>query len=230
MALILFGNGIADIRGSINGTTFARNRSGAYARNRTVPINPGTIDQTLTRSLFGNVSNGWANLTEAQQDTWRGEAALQTRLNKLGQSYVPSGRQLYMEVNSSLAQANLPQIVTPGSSFPPNAVEFLEVSATTLAGNLATLSITNTNLIQPPAIVVDAAPATTTKTNLSNQFRQIAVVSSPGSSESVVAEYIARFGLVQTVGSRIFVRVTSIDPANGLRSAAVIAAGTITGT
>lgn len=101
MALLKFGAMIADARGSIGGTVFARNRGGAYARNRTVPINPGTTRQTAVRALLGDLANAWTNtLTQVQRDAWELYAANVPLVNSLGEARNVSGINMYVRTNS----------------------------------------------------------------------------------------------------------------------------------
>jgi len=99
MATIAFGGGVSDIRGSIGGTTFSRNRNGAYARARTQPINPGTSKQTEIRERFGFLATQWSELTAAQRLSWDTLGSQIVRLNRLGQPYTLSGQQAYNSVN-----------------------------------------------------------------------------------------------------------------------------------
>lgn len=101
MALLKFGAMIADARGSIGGTVFARNRGGAYARNRTVPINPGTTRQTAVRALLGDLANAWTNtLSQVQRDAWELYAANVPLVNSLGEARNVSGINMYVRTNS----------------------------------------------------------------------------------------------------------------------------------
>ena len=92
MALIKLGGGVADIRGSIGGTVFSRNRSGAIARNRTVPVNPASAKQTKIRSVMSVVRNAWYNtLTAAQRTAWDSYAEAVEVQNRLGESIKLTG-------------------------------------------------------------------------------------------------------------------------------------------
>lgn len=104
MALVAFGNGVADIRGSIGGTTFARNPHGAYARNRTTPVQPNTMKQSQARAAFGMVPIHWSSvLSTAQRDAWEAMASTLTFTNRLGQTYTPNGQELHNKYNCALA-------------------------------------------------------------------------------------------------------------------------------
>lgn len=110
MALVLYGNGVADIRGSIAGNVFSRNRSGAFVRNRTKPINPDTAKQSAARARFTQALDDWAQLTDTQKLGWSIIAENTTRLNKLGQPYIPSARQIFLESANNFRSNGLPII------------------------------------------------------------------------------------------------------------------------
>jgi hypothetical protein len=106
MALIRFGNGVSEIRGSIAGTTFSRNRAGAVARNRIKPINPNTQQQADVRYLFATIAAQFADLNQAQKDVWTDfAAALTFWRNRLGEPYTPSARQVYQYCTTNLILA-----------------------------------------------------------------------------------------------------------------------------
>lgn len=112
---------LSDISGSIGGTTYSRARGGAYARNRTVPINPRTALQEANRDLFAATSTFWSSLTSEQLQAWNLTAHAFPLTNRLGETYNPSGRQLFMSCNRNLALIDLPFIVDapPPEALPP---------------------------------------------------------------------------------------------------------------
>lgn len=104
MALVRYGNGVSEIRGSIAGNVFSRNRAGAIIRNRINPINPQTQAQNDIRYLFSQVANRWTLLTLAQRESWDEFAAKVTyQRNLLGEPYQMSGRQAFQICNTNLA-------------------------------------------------------------------------------------------------------------------------------
>lgn len=101
MAQIKLGAGIAEIRGSIGGTVFARNRSGAYARNRSIPVNPGSALQSKIRATIGQVRELWFNvLTEAQRAAWKVYADNVPVSNRLGETVTLTGWNMFAKTNS----------------------------------------------------------------------------------------------------------------------------------
>jgi hypothetical protein len=143
MALVRFGNGVSEIRGSIAGNVFSRNGSGAIIRNRINPVNPQTQAQMDVRYLFGYLAARFADLTLTQKELWDEYAALLSfGKNKLGESISYSGRQAYQMCNSNLVLAGT-QII----SGPPPTYSF------------ALLNLTNTPVMndteKPPPIQFD---------------------------------------------------------------------------
>jgi hypothetical protein len=103
MALVKYGGGIVQMAGSIAGNVFARNRSGNYARARTVPVNPNSSNQQAARNAVSTAVTRWANtLTAAQRTAWSLYAANVAMLNRLGESINLSGFNHYVRSNSLL--------------------------------------------------------------------------------------------------------------------------------
>jgi len=126
MALVKFGAMIADARGSIGGTVFARNRGGAYVRNRTTPINPQSTRQTAVRSLLASLTNLWSTtLTQAQRDAWTLYATNVPLVNSLGESRNVTGINMYVRANSLILDTggtradDAPTIFTVGPTITP---------------------------------------------------------------------------------------------------------------
>jgi hypothetical protein len=108
MALIRYGGLVSEIRGSLAGTVFSRNKGGAYIRNRTVPINPNTSFQQIVRNIMGNLSNTWVDtLTAIQREGWETYAANLLLPDKLGDMRAISGNSMYVRCNTARVQAGL---------------------------------------------------------------------------------------------------------------------------
>jgi len=137
MALIKLGIALAEIRGSVGGTTFARNRAGAYARNRTKPVNPASTKQTIVRLRLSSLQTIWQNtLTSTMRAAWNAVAQANPFKNKLGENSAISGFNLYLRVNAlrlipGLALATVPP--TPPLELDIKGFTMQAVSATGLA-------------------------------------------------------------------------------------------------
>lgn len=103
MALIKLGGGVSDIRGSIGGTVFSKNRYGSYTRNRTIPVNPGSTAQTKIRACSGQIRDAWFNtLTTAQRAAWAVYAANVQVQNRLGETITLTGWNMFARTNLNL--------------------------------------------------------------------------------------------------------------------------------
>lgn len=103
MALIKLGGGVSDIRGSIGGTVFSKNRYGSYTRNRTVPVNPGSTAQTKIRACTGQIRDAWFNtLTAAQRAAWAVYASNVQVQNRLGESITLTGWNMFARTNMAM--------------------------------------------------------------------------------------------------------------------------------
>lgn len=126
MALVRYGNGVSELRGSIAGNVFSRGRAGAIVRNRTTPVNPNTQAQADFRYLFSQTAANYTTLTKSQQEAWTEYAQMLTFWrNRLGEPYTPSGRQVfqYCNMNLALVNATLLAVVagSPSYNFPLGA-------------------------------------------------------------------------------------------------------------
>ena len=100
MASVKLGPAIADIRGSIGGTVFSRNKGGAYIKSRVVPVNPNSPRQDIVRSAMAFLTDYWANtLTAANRTAWGLYASSVTVLNRLGEAINLSGFNHFIRSN-----------------------------------------------------------------------------------------------------------------------------------
>jgi hypothetical protein len=102
MALVVLPEG-QQRSGSAGGTTWSRNRHGAYIRNRSVPVNPNTDRQVAARNAVRQLTIAWQNtLTQAQRDAWKVYADNIPWQNKLGQVTTLTGLNHYVRCNQLL--------------------------------------------------------------------------------------------------------------------------------
>jgi hypothetical protein len=89
----------SEIRGSVNGVTYARNRFGLYARAKASPVQPRTPAQTERRAQLTVLSQRWRTLDEKLRAEWRAFADELTRSDTLGMTYRLTGLQAYLQMN-----------------------------------------------------------------------------------------------------------------------------------
>lgn len=105
MALIKLGGLAQDVRGSLNGMVFSRNRGGQYVRQKVSPLQPVSPWSARSRSIFKAVAQRWAQVLEPEQrQAWNAFAALHPFINVFGDSTLLSGVAFYEAANARLAQ------------------------------------------------------------------------------------------------------------------------------
>ena len=116
MALVKFPEG-QQRSGKQGGIVWSRNRFGAYARNRAVPVNPDSAKQRTVRNQFSQNSKAWADLSDAARGQWNTLASNLPRKNRLGDTIFLTGAQQYQSSNQGLASFGVvldtPLAVTP---------------------------------------------------------------------------------------------------------------------
>ena len=127
----------ADVRGSIAGTTFARNRSGAYARTRTIPVNPNSSRQQSVRGLMSVVSQQWSLLTSNHRNAWDNYAAQTPVINRLGDTIYLSGFNMFLRTNMLYQEAN-PNDAIDEAPITPGVAEKLNIIAAQISSSAST--------------------------------------------------------------------------------------------
>lgn len=216
MAKIKFSALVSDIRNSLNGSTFARNRGGSYFRNKTTPSNPQTASQSLVRSGFGGISQAWRGLTEAQRSTWNEGSSNFPYTDQFGDSRVLSGFQLHQKLNTNLRQVS----IAPLQSCPQPQTMF-ELGSMSVISALATseldVVIAPTPVPVGFSVVVQATrPVSNGRTFVKNDYRTIGtgLVVGAGGVIDIFAVYSSKFG-APVLGAKIGVRVWLVNTATG---------------
>lgn len=111
MAVFKPGPAISDIRGSINGVTFGRNRAGLFMRQRVAPVQPNTPVQTLVRNFLATLQTRYrVTLTEGQRLGWDSLGTLAGGIGALGDRIRLTGQQAYIRTNSIRLRGQLATI------------------------------------------------------------------------------------------------------------------------
>ncbi|MBA7632833.1 hypothetical protein ES703_40388 [subsurface metagenome] len=115
MASIKFGGLVTEARGSIAGNTFARNKSGAYVRARTKPVNPKSDRQCEARVRIQVLAEYWhsALMSDVERGAWESYAKAVAMSNKLGEVIYLSGFNHFVRSNAARLAA-LGSIIEPG--------------------------------------------------------------------------------------------------------------------
>jgi len=119
--------------GSLGGATGAQNRGGNYLRARVAPVQPRTVSQQAVRATLSSISATWKSLTALQIAGWNALAATITLKDPLGNSYKPSGSQLYTGNNINLSDVGA-SLITAAPAGTASFPDLLGITATASAG------------------------------------------------------------------------------------------------
>jgi hypothetical protein len=177
-----------------------KTRHGLARRPYKVPRNPRTPAQLLRRAGFGRPSARWRALTNNQRAAWRSRA-----------DSPAGGFNLFVQINSNLAQVGLDPVVAP-PEYPAFSVN-----------PVGDLTITNTADVIALKLSVPTAPARYTLVqgtapcspgmSFPPRFYFLGLLPDPVAGLSdITALYVARFG-VPPVNKRVFIR--TVQQADG---------------
>lgn len=135
VALIKMGALAQDVRGSLNGSTFSRNRGGAYVRSKVSPVQPVSAYSAAARSAFKAGSQLWATgLTQVQRAGWVAFAAVHPFVNVFGDSITLSGIAMFNAVNQRLQLCGEAVLLDAPSSFVVADLGSVALTKTIVAG------------------------------------------------------------------------------------------------
>lgn len=228
MAKIKFTAFMADARGSVAGTVFSRNGSGAYTRTKVTPVNPQSTAQMTVRTRFGGRSQAWRGLTQAQRDAWIAAAVNFTKSNVFGDQVKLSGLALYKSLNQNLLNAG--QSVIADAPLPASVFGFTTLSATAVnTASVSTLTFTDA-IPAGTSVLVFATPSVSAGKNfVKSEYRQIAVLTSADASPATISTaYDAKFGAVGAAGSKIFFKLKPVNDTTGQAGTELSASAIVT--
>jgi hypothetical protein len=209
----------SEIRGSVNGVTYARNRYGLYARSKASPVQPRTPAQSERRAQLTVLSQRWRTLSEFNRAEWRALADELTRSDALGLTYRLSGLQAYLQVNLWRALLGLaPQDNPPPQLAAPNPVT---ISNVVYDATNESIDIVFTPTPYAGALAIWATAPFSRGINFvaPSRYRILTVIRPTAFGGNLTSplgigdEYTAKFGinLPELVGKRIAVALTPIS-------------------
>lgn len=205
---------MTDARGKLGGQVFSKNRSGAVVRTKVTPVNPQSVSQSEVRNRFGSLSSNWRGLTEPDRQAWNSAAAEFAKTNVFGDQYFPTGKNLYVGINSNLGLVGQPSLDAP-SNFEPTGsltITALDYSITDeeFAVTLAQLGIPVGSFIVYEA----SKPSSAGKYNFRGGYKVIATapIGTPLTPEALYNAYNENIGY-PSITQKIAVRVKIITPA-----------------
>lgn len=232
------GIGMVAGSGKINGSVASKNRAGAYVRTKVTPNNPQTLAQVGIRASFSVISALWRGLTDVQRASWNSAVSNWTRTDIFGDIKTPSGFNLFMRLCTPLQNTFNDVII---ANYAPSPVPMplfgtLSAVAPTTAG-VATALVINGLVNNPEAVDLEeyaiqlyATPSLSQgKSFVKNEFRYIGFIEFSELNETFLADYVARFGVLNN-GNNVVVRAVVLSRATGQLSTPVDVKVVYTGT
>ena len=242
MALIRFGGVASEARGSLNGVVFSRTRAGAIIRNRTNPIQPNTPSQSLQRAAMQVATDLYKALAPEDLQAWStapSDAGF-TSQNALGESYTPSGKQVFTQCAMNLQSAgiavtsnppdvskflNNPNLPAVGFGNAPYVTIDLSVGPAPFTFQQIGLNVSPTGTGTLELLVFATAPLLPTIKNYRKYLRQIGSFTA---TTDVAPEYTTVFPGIdpeQVEGLMINFAVKAVNTDTGLASAMIMLGG-----
>ncbi len=220
MAIIKTSAIVSDIKGTSGGNVFASNKGGNYTRRYKKPTNLNSPKQQAVRDNFGFMAGLWRGLTDSQRATWNEGATGFPVQNKLGETKLLSGQQLFNRLNNTLIQANqTPLDVCPLSvSFPSITIDGV-LNSISPPELLLSLAFDGSTAVPAGFVVALSATAKLSAGVSSPQkglFKRVAIVAAgvDMAEYDMTAGYNDLFGSL-TVGDTIFIGAMLISKASG---------------
>jgi len=210
---------VSEMRGKLNGSVASRNRGGAYLRNKVTPVNPRTTYQQTVRARITNFAQAWKGLTQGQRDSFNAAVALFAKTDIFGDLKNPSGFNLYVRLNTNLANAGQAAITAPPTSL---AVASVTLQTVAIAAGAATITNTFSGAIPANTTAIfRATPGLSAgKSFVTNLLRQF-FTRPPGTASPMQSgtPYIAKFGAIPAAGQVVHTEVYFINNLTGVTSA-----------
>jgi hypothetical protein len=215
MALVKFGAVVAELRGSLNGDVFSRNRWGAYVRSQPLYADNPSHKQLDQRALVEKISQAWRTLSDEQRATWAGFALQHPTTNVFGDQTYLSGFAIFMQRNLVIQQTG-----NSGISLPPP--HQLLATITTWQADPSQGSDTMYAQCIPNEIsawnvaIVEATPQISPgRSQPKNKYKRIAQINEGGDPNGdYQPAWSAIYGNV-TPGLRVFLRVRLVHYLSG---------------
>jgi len=227
MALVKLGGLAQDVRGSLNGSVFSRNRGGAYVRSKVSPVQPYSEWSSKSREMFKATAQRWSHdLDDGQRQAWNDFAAVHPFLNVFGDSIILSGIAMFESVNRRVLEVGEPYIDDIPDTFVVEGLGLVELAAAAAGGVLTNYAVTCSRVLvyTEGLYVFGTKPLLGARKVQKNELR-LQNNQDTGlwaSAADASADVMARFPDTSWVtGQRISALVAALNPATGAISNAV---------
>jgi hypothetical protein len=205
------GIGMSGFSGKLGSSVAAKGKGNAYVRLKVKPHNPNTSYQATSRANLRALSQGWRGLSSTNIQAWNAAAINFPRKNKIGNTIILSGADLYIALNLNLKNIGVAALTTPPT---PTTVLTPTAVAVTAAAGVMTMTWTSGAVPAGTTWEVWGTPGVSAgKSFVKSQFRLFTTFPAATASGAGVAifttPYTARFG-AYIIGAKMFFYVKAV--------------------
>lgn len=204
MARVTYGSLVTELRGSIGGTTFQRNRFGFTAKNKSSICLPQSQDQQQSKSFMAAVAQNWLLLSEEQRALFNTYASLYPSFSFNNPTIALSGYNIYnrweflrlkggyaLENDISLSTEPIPQLQ-------------LTLQNTVQSRLIINMPDTETNSFYT---LISISPPLKASVNFNiDKVRWFAAFNYAASTIDITELYLAKFGVLPQVGEAVLIK------------------------
>lgn len=215
---ILYGTTVGSASGSVAGSTYSRNRYGAYIRNRTKPVKATSEAAINQKAIFGSISRLWKDISEENRSAWIEWAAGNPIIDSLGSSQILAPNVAFMRCNTVLAAFGMSTIESPPQYPGPQALIPTSITATSSPQALSMVLPESALDANTGLQIYIAAPLSPSINYVEQMLKQVVRIDPEATSPvNLLAGYTSKFGAI-TSGQKIVVDVHAIDTRTGLKA------------
>lgn len=201
----------SDARGKLGGIVFSRAVGGTTMKAHKVPLQPRTPNQQMQRSSFAGATSMWKQINTSDRTSWATIAVQLTYINSLGQTYTPTGFQLFVQAYSNARYAG----TYPFGTAPFTLPVIPSVDSITATNSGSTLVLEAFLMGSPYTgswIVSASTPVSVAVNYIRNVPRRPVGFSNGSATLDVTDAYFNQWGSIPVAGTFIVLRVVSFDP------------------
>lgn len=216
------GIGIVDLQNSIRNTTFSRNAYGTYSKNK-IGAPASTAPLVAWQNIVSSLRFDWINIM-AESDRVEWYSFYVKRRNNMADAVTLNGFDAYLSVNMNRAIFLLPPLYNPPPyTQNPQAPGINFINALTVG----TFTVSSGGIFRQNCAIYATPLMSAGRMSLNQIYTLIGRCPAGTFDINLFPMFTARFGAL-VVGKKVFVKLTSIEPATGARGSSVLMSGIVT--
>jgi hypothetical protein len=200
--------------GSVGGCVFSRNRFGSYIRNRSLPVNVASSQQSIVRSALATLVVRWTSvLTAAQRAAWETWAANTPQTDAIGQTYNMTGQNAFISMNVLRIQVALTVVDVAPVVFAGAALTLPGIASATASTETLSIIFNNADTwataVGGALLVYVGRPQNASKLFFAGPYRFMGRINGAGTPPTSPLPIVSTFPF--EVGQRVHVRYRAVN-------------------